>query len=1846
MSQSRLFDYNTSFSVIRTNPKLTGNFKISVDSQGGVWFNSMDVNNTLSNDAFKKYTVTGENSYASDVSTFFSNGKISNDIIFQVGKFSNGETQPAQYFSDQYDFFYASGASALIDKNYPEDFSYFAPLWIKNEIPDFFVIFKLDDPMDYPYSLNVTQIEPNKSYKVIADYDTAEEFKISYGKNPSGSDIYYYDGQIFKGNTNNSTYTIISGTGKVAVYAELENLPLVDDVSSTFKNKILNKATAIKTFDLRENTKIGKYIRSIFNNKQFSNSPLEISWGYNSYTYYKGVSVSDGVYTRKGELLNQYLSSSKSDPMIDLEDYVTSGFSRNGIVCPNLLNLEFFFDDDDSDLYTINRYVGMYVSRNDIATLRTNGKFFYEYRNLEGNENTPIPSRDNVGYYYNNNSYELGATSGIRLFYENATGFLPGSDNVNLLDPNKLFYLTDKNDNFYNLKRTEDYQVYGGSNPKYSYGPFNYTTGEFSATGSTGATSGSLVIQNKTIDLLKFTGSDDKLVTIKGDLPLGAGKAYTEIEFLQAYDKNTPLTIKLYWPNGSRKDGSRRYDLISSADYSSMMIWTGGSYYSTGNSYYFNASTGTTNEIALALYSVLGDIDISTMDYGNSGQSTIIRVKNSGLYGNNTYSVSVFDNYANFTSKYKGAWDNMTTYLENDIVLYDDIYYSASSWIGPTGGNQFTTSPNLSNTWIEYSTFEYPGYVKVNGTDVSELTENVKFIGGTVNKNNRIVFDSKYSNQVLPGYYIKTESGFSMIDSVNKYVDDPKIDPITRKIVGFNDFQYKLVLNLSDIYSQINLGSDSSFNVYDSASLNIGVFTFFDTKEFNFDFWSSDYSYSPIPETYKYFQIKPDTDNVIEPNIPYFVKRGQISYGGTGNIYNEGNLFYGVTGYTSFKISDPSLNLSSSNAAVNVIASRTASSGNVVVFPAQYSDVLYTSPSAAYSSIGYTRDLESFNGFIGIQGILLDPKNVSPTKEEVFYYGKINTEYEYLRENYTVQRANISRIVPYINKWGSSLGTDSRGNRYRLNSSPAFSPTNFSPSFERITPDPKYLTHELFLLEQPPRYFPKEFMNDQNSYLPHRIDLDKAKSADPNDALYLSSYFTVEPSDYDSEFRDISFYTKELFTPLVYSEASGYYETIFRGCKIVLKKRSDTYFDGSVESDRYIKYYRGYEDYKFSAILRAIPEDNSIIQPPVKYQVIENDQQKFILFVCDVVIKDQKAFDLGYTGGTGGNPILDYTLLYTLNDKEKIKYPLASSQKFYSIDDIKLSAALDLSLVSGSVVNTTRATGIINIVKNPDYDTDLRDEIHTIYVPNPDGATGGLSSTGAGSFSVSPISSTYPWPTGVGPNFVEFGKVATGSSYLFTIPFSTSSPVTVPVGPSSIYKSKPVVQIGGGSNYYKGILSRCSASYIADKFNRSSPYIKYQTYEWDSSSESTILVSDGFELYFEKPTKITKPSGSLVVRDYSGPQILKGARVETGYSIKNPDPGLPSILTRYSGAYEPIFRKVIHFDRDKSDTIVGSNSIDLSFRNCNFAPDKAYFGISRNLSYTKVSEGSNILAAASSYPQGPVYPLIGLTPIAKKDFNIFSSSWDPGYYNRYISTGKGSPVAGTRAMKEYKTFFGSKVMQTPDPIQANNYITLEISRTTGSRNTKIINATIDSYIKSVQEISKSNSATGIGSVGPYLSGVDYNKLDLKIFTNAEVIWQNFPDEGKIKGIIRVDRILRRYLLNSGVKKVFIDNMISQFGVGDPLSINDDINTYIDVNVAPIYRGDEFDLYVKKTANTVIPDLEIVRGDLFPSDRYRMEYFIDSNYKLTPITNLIYEFEYSTEVGFYYSLMFNIRIAKI
>jgi hypothetical protein len=1836
MPEPKLFDYNSSFSVLRTNPKITGNLKITVDSKGSVSFNSFSANSTLSSDNFKKFNITGKNSFSVDIYNFFQQGQTPIENIFEVAKKTNGDSKTSTNYQGQYDFFYGSGASLFIDPNYPESFSYLSPLWIKNELPDFFVIFKVPGPLNYLYSENVTVINSSVSYKVVPDYDSTyinpvtgkPDYKIKYGKDPLGNDIFYEGGNIFQGNSIYSSYTAVEGSGKVVIFDELYNLDNVNNVETTFKEKILPNSSVIKTFDLRENTLIGSYIRSIINNPNYSKSPLDLNWSPNSYSYFNGVDIQNGIFTSKGEILYNYLVSSDSDSMIDLEDYITSGFSRNGIICPNLLNLEFLFDDEESDLYTINRYYGMYVSRNDIASLRSNGNFYYEFKDIPGNENLPKPTRNNVGYYYNTTSSPLGATSGIRFFYEEGSGFVPGSNDVNVNDPYKLFYLTDKYDSFYSLKRSESYSPASTSSPDF-FGPYNYSTLSFGPTGGTGATSGSLCLGNTKIDLLNFTGVGSKIATIKGEKTIDAGRSYVDIEFLKGYDLPGTLTFKIYWPNGSKKEGSRKYDLVESKDLSSIFPWLAGAYYSSGDSYYFNGILGSTNDISGAFANVLDDLNPISWDTGSNEGYSIIRLKNTGTNGNDSFFVSVFDDYDNFTPLFKKEWSNTDSYSTGDIVLYLNRYYQSNNSIpSPSIGN-FNDSPETSGDWDPYYTFSPSGYIKIKGQDASTKNYNFNFTGGTKTKNNRLVFGTGYSNQVQPGNYIQTLSGFNEIREITRYVESPVVDTQSGKVTSFNEFLTKLVVEFEDDYARVDLGSDLSFNTYSTPNLKVGVFTFFDVKEFDFDFYSSNYSYNPFPETYKYYQIQPEVQNTISDGVQYFVKQGNIFYGPSSTTYSSGDIFIGVSGYTFYINNNPNPNLPT------------------VVFPAQYSNVSYDSTLTNYTNVGYETNLDAFNGFIGIQKLNPGTPPGTLTKEQIFLYGKLENEYDYLQENYNPRLGNLSRVVPFINKWSYSSGTDSRGNEYRLNSTPAFSPTNFSPMVDRNTRSSKYLTHEWFLLESPPYNFPIEYMGDQNSYLPGPINISSAKNADPS-SNYLSSYFTVESSDYSSQFRDDKNYTKELFTPLVYNQASGYYETLFRGVKISIKKRSDVANSDPTDDNLYIPRYKGFEDYKFSAILRAVEEDSSTIQSPVKYEVIENTSEKFILFVCDVVIKDQKAFPTGFTGSTGSSPVIDYTLLYTISDKKKNRSPLVDGQGFNAIDDIKLSVALDLSLASGSSVNTIDPTGIIYSIQNPDYKTDLREEITNFYPINSPSATASPSPTGSLSFYAPSVSTgvNYPWPIGVNSNSIEFGKITTSPNYTFNIPYSFSSPAIVPVGPSSIYKYQPVFQVEGGSNYYDAIMNRISVGYIYGELESRSPYIKYRTYSWDSENSTTVESQDSFEISFRRPDLVIKPQGSRPFEIFSGPSTLN-QNDPTGYEfISDKGIKLASTLNRYSGKYDPIFRKILHFDRDKTDSIYGDSSIDLSFRNCNFSPEKYYFGISRNLSFTKVDLGSNILSATSNLPQGSVYPLIGQTPIARKNFNVFSSSWDPGYYERFTLPQTSVKVAGTRSMYEYKTFMGSKIMKTPYEIYLNNYTVLRVSRTEGNSSVNSINETIGSYIKSIQSINKDNTGTGIGFGGVYLSGVDLSSLNQTLFPDVELFYQYLPDSKRVTGVIRLDRMLRRYLLNSGIKNVFLDNIISEFGVGNPNSIDDDINNYIDLNISPAYEGGNFTLYVKKTASETISIDRLVVGDITSYTRSTTGYTQNQNYTLTKLNNLIYNFTFDLEKNFDYSLSFSIPITKI
>lgn len=229
----KIFKQNSSFGVLRANPKISGNVKISTDSKGDIWLNSIDSNEEMSKSQYKAFRISPDSSYNLDLYNFFNKGETPADFVFGVkNEISPQKTQ----VSDpdlSYDFTYATGIEPLISDKYDEDFRYLAPLWMGGEIPEYFVIFRVSDPIDYSYSIPVSSLIPGQIYKVVQDINTDINalgyvpYSITNGANT------YSDGDVFTA-TSPTTFTVNGGIGNVILLDPLYNLSNVENPSNHF----------------------------------------------------------------------------------------------------------------------------------------------------------------------------------------------------------------------------------------------------------------------------------------------------------------------------------------------------------------------------------------------------------------------------------------------------------------------------------------------------------------------------------------------------------------------------------------------------------------------------------------------------------------------------------------------------------------------------------------------------------------------------------------------------------------------------------------------------------------------------------------------------------------------------------------------------------------------------------------------------------------------------------------------------------------------------------------------------------------------------------------------------------------------------------------------------------------------------------------------------------------------------------------------------------------------------------------------------------------------------------------------------------------------------------------------------------------------------------------------------------------------------------------------------------------------------------------------------------------------------------------------------------------------------
>jgi hypothetical protein len=172
---------NKSFALLRTNPKLTSNLKLLVNSNGDLFLSSFRANKELSKIEYQKYDVKSSGIYSIDIANFYKNLPLTQRYETLVASsditlFSEYEFQ----YEDQYQY----GAIQNTTKLYDEQYKIFAPIWLEKQVPSKFVIYRVED-VDYKTDYtedtagqNSRILELLKNATIIKTFDLGISSKI------------------------------------------------------------------------------------------------------------------------------------------------------------------------------------------------------------------------------------------------------------------------------------------------------------------------------------------------------------------------------------------------------------------------------------------------------------------------------------------------------------------------------------------------------------------------------------------------------------------------------------------------------------------------------------------------------------------------------------------------------------------------------------------------------------------------------------------------------------------------------------------------------------------------------------------------------------------------------------------------------------------------------------------------------------------------------------------------------------------------------------------------------------------------------------------------------------------------------------------------------------------------------------------------------------------------------------------------------------------------------------------------------------------------------------------------------------------------------------------------------------------------------------------------------------------------------------------------------------------------------------------------------------------------------------------------------------------------------------
>lgn len=1012
-----------SAALIRTNPILTSNVKITIDDNNA-YLNSFDADQFLSENRFKDKRISYGSYLENDIFRFWENGQTPLDYVFRVGKLAS-DNNPIKSYDLQCERLYSYGAEVNLSKTVKKRLKIFAPIYTTGKIPSKFLIFRLPNPSEFTYTENPTSLVLGVQYKVITGSVVSDL-------------VEHVSGDIF---------SATSTTFQASIDAKF----IICDSSyedSTYDVKLLmDKADIIKTYDLVD-SEIGKYLNNYLTGPAFPETPIHVDFNGREIQY-TGIDIKSGVMCTKPETFAPHLG--QLTEVLEFEDYVTQGFSRNGLLIPNILNLEFCFDDDTVN--SANRYFGLYCDDVDFGNL--NIDLIKQFRDTYKQNHLFSKSIPN------NFDRQISDASGIKIQTSSIDGF--SFEDFSVAQKNAFYYYSNTNgvlsllekENVPLVLRKTSVSISDmfalGNMHELSVLPFKDSLDN-----------GSLIVVGE-------FNVGERIVIRKNGIPVfeiiaDTLPSYTDTEYGPGQN-----VARFFWPNGVKTEVARA--------------------------------------ITAALNYVLSDETLQVVQYED--MVLIYQLELGGISQGYTIESSSQAVNINFSHVTGGGFDDVSRVKMLEPVDQDKLigkYLKTKIGYSKITNISRIYSPKKEPTIANKEDIERYVCVAIENDGDEIIVQNGKVHVYDVLKPkigalsvcdicdfDFDTFTSDYNRSYSNEYkrYFDTQSGQLVAVAKSKIVLQ-----FTRSWGAGSGFNLTVsvagppstVVNYVDpgLLSDHDILNDiiNSINAIPSgckASLLDGYRILLDV------------TLGPIT-TDKEFILTPSGGFVIsldsaasyDANFPEYYVLYQI---GPAPAVIE--MFDGTT-YTQITGSPTGVDFVALSSDYRIVSG----TPRIIARKFEY-------PSFSYID----KELQGFSGF-NVLSIKTNPLLNPTLKNKIDAIDlEPSTEYDQLSENQLQKNILRSKTVPHISKWIRQDSRDIRDNEYRLNLSLAFNEFGFSPSSYDKSQNPKFFTHEWFYMGGLPGKILNSDLVASTSYFDKRFDVEKHK-----DELhdYFTEYFTVE----------------------------------------------------------------------------------------------------------------------------------------------------------------------------------------------------------------------------------------------------------------------------------------------------------------------------------------------------------------------------------------------------------------------------------------------------------------------------------------------------------------------------------------------------------------------------------------------------------------------------------------------------------------------------------------------------------------------------------------------------------------